>query len=277
MVPDPAAILAAVLPLDELEAFARRVHGQGLGDARRVLVVADADAAEWLRERGFAVESAAEARLADRVEHGLDGIWLGRDEDVDFRHAFRALHHGLVRVAPAIDRARALELELALERANFEVVERLGGLVAWTKLVTPRVGTCAILVDAERRVLLTDRADGRGWCLPGGYSDPLEPPQDTVVREVREETGLDVAVDRLLGIYSVTQRTGSKIVACAFFCSVLSGEPRTTDETLGVGWFDENALPERMFSTHRQRIRDAYDTLCDPSLPPFVRDGVEPP
>jgi 8-oxo-dGTP diphosphatase len=264
-----------VPPDAELEAFARRVRGDGHGDARRVLVVGDDAAADWLPQMGFAVERTESADLAGRPDHSLDGIWLGQAVESDFREAFRTLHHGLLRVPPAADRAGTLELELALERAAFQVVERLGGLIGWTKLVTPRVGTCAVLLDEGRRVLLCERADGRGWCLPGGYSDPLEPPQETVVREVREETGLEVAVDRLLGVYSVTQRTGSKIVACAFFCRVLGGVPGPTDETIDVGWFEESALPARIFSTHRQRVVDAYAFLRDPSLPPFVRDGVE--
>jgi 8-oxo-dGTP diphosphatase len=275
MVPNPAAILGAVAGASELEVFALRVRGHGQGDARRVLVVSDAEAADRLQELGFAVERTESADLSGWTDHSLDGIWLGRPLESDFRDAFRVLHHGLLRVPLVGDDARDARLELALERAEFQIVERLRGLTAWTRLITPRVGTCGVLLDDRQRVLLTERADDRGWCLPGGYSDPMEPPQETVVRETREETGLEVEVERLLGVYSVTQRAGTKIVACSFFCRVVGGELRTTDETIDVGWFEESALPERIFSTHRQRIVDAYAFFRDPSLPPFVRDGVE--
>lgn len=67
-----------------------------------------------------------------------------------------------------------------------------------------RVGAYALIVDDERRVLLSRWIEGTRptWTLPGGGMDPGEHPEATVRREVHEETGYDVAVERLLGVDS---------------------------------------------------------------------------
>jgi 8-oxo-dGTP diphosphatase len=268
---------------DELRVFAGRVRGSGRGRTRRVLTIgAGAAERQALRAERFEVREGDLATLAAVGEHELDGVWFGRRADVDgpaLAASFRALHHGFVRMPvdpddPA-DRPRA---ELLLERADFGVVhEAPAGLIGWTKLVTPRIGACAAIYDDAGRILLCDRVDGRGWCLPGGYADPHEPPQQTVVREVEEETGLEVEIERLLGLYSVTLRNGSKIVVCTFECRVVAGEPTETDETIGFGWFGEHDLPDPIFSTHRLRLADAFAARRGQAVPPFLRDAVEPP
>src|SRR5689334_6061125 len=262
--------------MDEAAVFAERVRGNGRGRVRRVLAVAAAEAEiATLRSERFEVVAGDRAALEGAVEHEFDGVWLGRRSDVDasaLAASFRALHHGFVRApldpTDPCDRPR---VELLLERADFGVVgESERGLVGWTALVTPRVGAGAVVFDAEGRILLTDRADGRGWCMPGGFADPHEAPQVTVVRETREETGLDVEVERLFGLYSVTTRSGGKIVACAFLCRVVGGEPVLTDETVGIGWFGERELPEPIFPAHRVRLVDAFAFRRGEMQGPFV-------
>ncbi|HEY3109592.1 MAG TPA: NUDIX domain-containing protein [Chloroflexota bacterium] len=259
------------------------MRGNGHGRVRRVLAIgAGREELKALRAEDLDLRAGDLASLATSAEHELDGVWLGRREYVEadaLAASFRALHHGFVRVPiDWRDPCDRLRLELLLVRADFEVVEAADtGLVGWTKLVTPKIGAAAVVFDPDGRVLLTDRADGRGWCLPGGYADPHEPPQETAVREAREETGLEVETERLLGVYSVTLRDGGKIVACAFICRVVGGEPTLTDETVGFGWFGEHELPEPIFGTHRLRLRDAFAVRRGEAEPPFVRDAVEPP
>ncbi len=65
--------------------------------------------------------------------------------------------------------------------------------------ITPKVGSDAAIFNEKGEILLMDRADGTGWCLPCGWVDPNERPVDTAVREAREETGLEVEVVRLVG------------------------------------------------------------------------------
>ncbi len=114
-------------------------------------------------------------------------------------------------------------------------------------------------------VLLTVRSDLRGWELPGGNPHPGEPDEQTVVREVREETGLRVAIERPTGTY---HRTGFlPHEARVFRCSVLGGIPTPSEETPRVAWFDPEAPPATLFPWYREPLRDALG----PAAPPVVR------
>ena len=55
-------------------------------------------------------------------------------------------------------------------------------------IITPKVSADAAVFDDDGRILLQLRADDTSWCLPGGYTKPNESPQETAVRETREET-----------------------------------------------------------------------------------------
>ena len=131
-------------------------------------------------------------------------------------------------------------------------------------LLTPAVA--AVIRDAGGRVLLIRRGDGRGWSLPGGVMEPGEELAGCLVREVQEETGLQVEPVRLVGIYSdpavnhITYPNGDQIhvVSATFICRVLAGQPRPDgDESLDVAYFPPDGLPETLVPAHRIRIDDA--------------------
>ncbi len=82
------------------------------------------------------------------------------------------------------------------------------------------IGVFAIVFDEHGRVLLCHRRDVDLWNLPGGGLEPGETPWDGVVREVREETGLEVAVQRLAGVYSKPEVNE---VVFSFVCDVVGG------------------------------------------------------
>jgi len=128
-----------------------------------------------------------------------------------------------------------------------------------------RPGVSAIVLTGEG-LLLQRRSDNRLWGLPGGGVEPGESVTEAVVREVREETGLEVVPLRLIGVYSapehgqiVTYPDGNVIhyISSSFECRVVSGALACSHESLELGWFDPERLPTDMVPMHRVRIADA--------------------
>ena len=129
-----------------------------------------------------------------------------------------------------------------------------------------RPGVSAIIVTGEG-LLLQRRADNRLWGLPGGGVEPGESVREAIVREVREETGLEVTPGRLIGVYSapenhqiVTYPDGNVIhyVSTSFECRIVGGILACGEESLELAWFDPERLPTDLVPMHRIRIHDAF-------------------
>ena len=113
-----------------------------------------------------------------------------------------------------------------------------------------------ILRDAPApEVLLLLRTSPRAWELPGGAVELGEAPEEAVLREVKEETGLDVSIDRLLGHY---RRTGFRPHRSpVYVCRYVSGTPRRNWESIRVEWFPISGLPSGLFPWYVPVIQDA--------------------
>ena len=129
----------------------------------------------------------------------------------------------------------------------------------------------AIIFDENReKVLLTQRSDNGRWCLPGGGMDPGESASEACIRETMEETGLEVRVTRLVGIYTspdliIEYADGNcwQPVAMTFEADVVGGELRLSDETTDYGYFLVDRLDDvDLMEHHLERIQDAAKTLA---------------
>lgn len=138
-----------------------------------------------------------------------------------------------------------------------------------------RVGTNGVLFNQQGEVLLQRRADNGFWALPGGGVDVGESVEQCVMREVLEETGLTVAVKRLVGVYShpryhgVIKYPSGQIVhyvILAFEVAYVSGELRLSEESTDLGYFPVNALPEQTSPAARVRIQDALARRPEPFI-----------
>ena len=129
-----------------------------------------------------------------------------------------------------------------------------------------RVGCSAIIFDETRqKVLLTRRKDNSLWCLPGGHMESGESVEECCLREVLEETGLQVRVVRLTGVYSnpdqlVIYPDGNKahFVVMNFEVEIVDGELGLSNETSDVGYFSPAEIASMpMHNRHADRVTDA--------------------
>jgi ADP-ribose pyrophosphatase YjhB (NUDIX family) len=114
--------------------------------------------------------------------------------------------------------------------------------------------TCLIPTD-EGIVLVKRRYDPGmgGWALPGGFIDAEETVCDAAVREVKEETNLDVELEGLLGVYSYVDPHKSGLVVI-FQARVLGGIPCAGDDAMDIAAFPPDALPPLVFESHRRAL-----------------------
>ncbi len=131
------------------------------------------------------------------------------------------------------------------------------------------VGAIATIFDDAGRVLLVHQTyKGNKWAWPGGVVEERESPWDAVVREVKEETGLDAVVVRLVSIYHVADRNA---LGFQFLCRVVGGELRADGgEISEVKFFDPAHLPAPMTEPGRQRVADALARGDQPILREFA-------
>jgi len=169
------------------------------------------------------------------------------------------------------DRYRRLQ-DIASEMlgcaTTMPVADIRGKLAAEVGYVTVKAGVAAAVVD-QGRLLLIRRRDNGLWAMPGGWADVGDSPSAMTAREVLEETGLTVSVDRLLGLYDTRKRGfrhPHQIYHLVFVCTPVSGAAVQTDETLGVDWFSATDLPD-LSPGHADPVRDAFLALADPSYP----------
>jgi 8-oxo-dGTP diphosphatase len=114
-----------------------------------------------------------------------------------------------------------------------------------------------IFNEDKTRVLLVKRKDIPIWVLPGGGIDLNETAEEAVVREIEEETGVQVAIERKCAEYYPENRLGA--FTNVFICKVISGTPIVSDETSEVGFYPLNNFPSFFFTVHRIWIEDAIN------------------
>lgn len=140
--------------------------------------------------------------------------------------------------------------------------------------ITPKVGSDAALFNEKGEILLMDRADGSGWCLPCGWVSPNERPADTAVREAREETGLEIVVKQLVGVFTREPKAGGgahTMVAIVHLCEIVGGELQLSHEGLALRYWAIDEVP-KWHATHETYARAAYQMWAAQELIPAISD-----
>jgi 8-oxo-dGTP diphosphatase len=118
------------------------------------------------------------------------------------------------------------------------------------------VGVAGVVVDDAGRALVVRRRVPPRWELPGGALDAGERVLDGLVREVSEETGLEVRPSQLSGVY---QNMALGPVALVFVCERVAGVERTSEETSAWRWVGRGEVDALMPPAWAVRVIDALD------------------
>ena len=121
-----------------------------------------------------------------------------------------------------------------------------------------KVGVNVAIMQNDQ-VLLTKRKDFEVWCLPGGHIDAGESVAQAAIREVVEETGLDIRLTRLVGIYSIPEAKAWVNLIILFVGEPVGGTLKAQeDEVLEIAYFHFDEIPDKLLWGQRQRITDAF-------------------
>ncbi len=124
-----------------------------------------------------------------------------------------------------------------------------------------------VAIFRDREILLTKRQDFGVWCLPGGGVDEGEAIADAAVREAVEETGIEVRLTRMVGIYNMPTANAWANLIVLFVGEVIGGALKAQDgEVVDMAYFPIDDIPDNLLWGHRQRIQDALDGIGGSSV-----------
>lgn len=154
------------------------------------------------------------------------------------------------------------DIKAVADEGRGETSEAAGHVVEWMKefntgvagYITPKVAVGAAVVNDEGKLLLIQRADSGVWLYPTGWCDVGYSAPEVVEKEVREETGIEVEVVRLIGVLDGLQLGASRVplYSLIFYCRAVGGTLRPHElECLDAGWFGRDELPEDTLGSER--------------------------
>ncbi|WP_144478942.1 NUDIX domain-containing protein [Cytobacillus oceanisediminis] len=129
-----------------------------------------------------------------------------------------------------------------------------------------KAGVAVIIMNEEKQVLLQKRSDVGLWGIPSGHIEIGETVSEAAIREVKEETNLDIRIKKLIGVYSdpnsqVFAYPNGKIVhfiTTCFLAEITGGELRcNSSESLEIKFFKQQNLPQDLLKMHPRWLKDA--------------------
>ena len=129
------------------------------------------------------------------------------------------------------------------------------------------------LVSNDKDEILLLESPGRGWEYPGGMVEPGEALQDALIREIKEETGVDVEITGFIGVCKNIQKD---VVNIDFSCRYRGGELATSDESVRVKWVNKDeALDLVTFPLTKKRLEKMLSVDNKVSIFNFKREPFE--
>ncbi|MCP2622699.1 NUDIX hydrolase [Mycolicibacterium smegmatis] len=187
--------------------------------------------------------------------------------------------NGLTFAHDPFDRQRYTQVRRAAEElmtliADGDIEQLRAAFSVDTGYMTPKVSVRGAIFNSEEELLLVQERADRLWTLPGGWCDVLESPAQAVAKEVREEAGLIVDVDKLVAVLDSDRHRPSRQPAplfhvhkLFFLCRERGRVPADLTETSAIGWFALDRLPPLAPSVDEAQLRMMHTHWRHPELP----------
>jgi ADP-ribose pyrophosphatase YjhB (NUDIX family) len=175
------------------------------------------------------------------------------------RERYEALRHLAARMMAAGDAAAVPRIEALFS--------------AQSGYATPKVDVRGAVFRDGRILMVREAADNGRWTLPGGWADVNATPAENVAREVFEESGFVVRVEKLAAVLDRTRQGHDPAPFSAyklfFLCAITGGAAAISAETTEIGFFAEDALPADLSTerTQRRQILRLFEHARRPELP----------
>ncbi len=169
-------------------------------------------------------------------------------------------------------RLEEIAAQIIASHTALPLEEILGNFRIQPGYATPKIDVRGAVIHEGRILLVQERLDGC-WTMPGGWADVGETPSAMVRREVQEESGYQVRVEKLVAVYDANRLPGVRLeffhaYKLIFLCALTGGEARPSNETSAVDFFDLNRLPQLSASrTNRQMLEEVFAHRADPDRP----------
>jgi len=187
---------------------------------------------------------------------------------------------GLLYAANEYDKERYLELkELSIQLLSDVSGHTEADLKAYFPLVndypTAKVDIRGILLSTDKKILLVKESSDNKWSLPGGWADVGNSPKEVMVKEFKEETGLDVIPQQLLAVFDKKMHAHPPevfyVYKMVFYCEAKSDQFKKGFDMLDVQFFDVDNLPElsedRILNSQIQLL---YNKVLSADFEPLV-------
>jgi 8-oxo-dGTP diphosphatase len=120
--------------------------------------------------------------------------------------------------------------------------------------------TVDAIIEIDSGIILIKRKNPPpGWAIPGGFVDYGETLEDSVIREAKEETGLDINLVRQFHTYSDPKRDPRHHTVSTIFIAAASGNPVAADDAAEVKIFTREDLPKEIAFDHRKILEDYFE------------------
>jgi ADP-ribose pyrophosphatase YjhB (NUDIX family) len=166
---------------------------------------------------------------------------------------------------------RLIELaaEITSEHTDQTLPELATVLMNQPGYATPKVDVRTAVIR-DNKILLVKEAADNCWAMPGGWADVGDTPSEVAVRETKEESGYDVKVKKIVGVFDAN-RGGRPLeffhaFKIIFLCELTGGKAQTSSETLAVDFHPLDKLPRLSRNrTDMKHINEIIEHIKDPA------------